>query len=96
MFPPPCVSPTFDLDPWFLWPLLGLQAAPVMPSAPSYPDAAFATISWMIDKALGSNLDSIVEDFLSDAELFYFDAVTDLPPPEPPPDTDPVTSIFDD
>ena len=67
-----------------------------MPSAPSYPDAAFATVSWMIDEALGSDLESLVKDFISDDDMFYFDAVTDLPPPEPPPDTDPVTDILDD
>ena len=96
MLPPPCASPVFDMDPWFLRPPFGIQVAPVMPSAPSYPDAAFITVSWIIDNALDCDLDSIVEDYLSDADLFYFDAIADPPPPEPPPFPDPVTSTIGD
>ena len=67
-----------------------------MPSAPSYLDAAAITVSWTIDKALDCDLESIVEDYLDDADLFYFNTVADLPPPEPPLNPDPVTSTIGD
>ena len=96
ILPPPCTSPVFDMDPWFLRPHFGIQTAPVMPTAPSYPDATFITVSWTIDKALDCDLDSIVEDYLSNADLFYFDAIADPPPPEPPPITSSVSSVIGD
>ena len=83
-------SPTFNFDPWFL--RYPSAHAPVMPSAPPYPDAPSCTVSWHLSDSV-SNLGATVEDFISDHGLVFYDAVSEPPPPEPPPPPAPPSPV---